>query len=295
MLHSPQGTPVAELLPMLIQEIHYEEHLRHSDDFATRWENVQELINFASSADAAHHGRTDVTPLRAFLESSSLATDATQPRDATPQVTISTCHAAKGLEWPIVFLPASEDGSYPLYRCTTPEEIREERRLYYVAMTRAQTHLYLTHAERRRMAGEWGTRSVSPYLAPLLPKERGGTLARGAMPVPWSFEAPPINHASLSTVAAILGRPALSEASVETHVRALYVCLTYPAPNRPFHAASPCRPKSAPCRAMGPGQRRPSALSLRCIRSMVLLPAALRQVVRCVGVPRLARGRAPWD
>lgn len=217
--------PVAELLSLLLREIRYEEHLRRDEDFESRWENVQELINFASNADATQHEPTsDSSPLRAFLESSSLASEASGSETATHKVTISTCHAAKGLEWPIVFLPASEEGTYPFYRCTTPDEIREERRLYYVAMTRAQTHLYLTYAERRRVAGEWGARMLTPFLAPLLPKERGGTLPRGAAPkVPWSYDVPALHHAGLASVATMLQRPPLAEATVTAQCQALYV------------------------------------------------------------------------
>ena len=220
-----QGMPTAELLQLLLREVQYEEHLRRDDDFESRWENVQELINFASSAEATAQGAAaDTSPLRAFLESSSLASEATGAETAAHKVTISTCHAAKGLEWPIVFLPASEDGTYPFYRCTTPEQIREERRLYYVAMTRAQTQLYLTYADRRRVAGEWGSRTLSPFLAPLLPKERGGTLPRGAPPkVPWSFDVPVRHHEGLASVAAVLGRPPLTEAAVAVQCHALYV------------------------------------------------------------------------
>jgi DNA helicase-2/ATP-dependent DNA helicase PcrA len=56
-------------------------------------------------------------------------------------VTITTVHAAKGLEWPVVFIPAVEQGTFPMYRCVEPHEIAEERRLLYVAMTRAQVSL----------------------------------------------------------------------------------------------------------------------------------------------------------
>jgi superfamily I DNA/RNA helicase len=61
--------------------------------------------------------------------------------DNVQKVTITTVHAAKGLEWPVVFIPAVEQGTYPSYRCTEEHEIAEERRLLYVAMTRAQLFL----------------------------------------------------------------------------------------------------------------------------------------------------------
>lgn len=61
--------------------------------------------------------------------------------DCIQKVTITTVHSAKGLEWPVVFIPAVEQGTYPSYRCTEPHEVAEERRLLYVAMTRAQVFL----------------------------------------------------------------------------------------------------------------------------------------------------------
>lgn len=96
--------------------------------------------------------------LRAFLAASTLSTDA-ETQDAKedrkiPKVTISTCHAAKGLEWPVVFLPASETGVYPAFQKSDAAEVAEERRLFYVAMTRGQAMLHMTHVARRMERGE---------------------------------------------------------------------------------------------------------------------------------------------
>lgn len=99
-----------------------------------------------------------LTPLGYFLQTSMLATDTESQEDNAKQpvslpvlpvrfstnvqkLTITTVHAAKGLEWPVVFIPAVEQGTYPSYRCVEPHEIAEERRLLYVAMTRAQVFL----------------------------------------------------------------------------------------------------------------------------------------------------------
>ena len=71
-----------------------------------------------------------------------------------PKVTISTCHAAKGLEWPVVFLPASETGVYPAFQKSDAAEVAEERRLFYVAMTRGQAMLHMTHVAKRMERGE---------------------------------------------------------------------------------------------------------------------------------------------
>lgn len=70
-------------------------------------------------------------------------------------MTISTCHAAKGLEWPVVFVPACENGTYPFYRSVEENEIDEERRLLYVAITRAQSFCILSHAAQRMAGGEF--------------------------------------------------------------------------------------------------------------------------------------------
>ena len=97
-------------------------------------------------------------PLRTFLAASTLSTDA-ETQDAkddkkVPKVTISTCHAAKGLEWPVVFLPASETGVYPAFQKSDAAEVAEERRLFYVAMTRGQAMLHMTHVAKRMERGE---------------------------------------------------------------------------------------------------------------------------------------------
>ena len=139
---------------------------------------VQELIHLATASD----------DLSSFLESSALASDAASD---TPCVTISTCHAAKGLEWPIVFLPAIEHGIFPFYRCTTPDEHREERRLLYVAMTRAQRQLYVSWAHRRLVLSEWSDRSPSPFLAPLVDRAPAQPPASPAASPPASPAASP--------------------------------------------------------------------------------------------------------
>ncbi|TXT15032.1 uncharacterized protein COLE_01225 [Cutaneotrichosporon oleaginosum] len=96
-----------------------------------------------------------MTPLRFFLQKSMLSTDteSNEPDEEISKVTMSTVHAAKGLEWPVVFIPAAEQGTFPSYRCTEEHEIAEERRLLYVAMTRAQlflvTYILVSCSDRR--------------------------------------------------------------------------------------------------------------------------------------------------
>ena len=99
-----------------------------------------------------------LNPLSYFLQTSMLSTDTESKEDEGKQpvsyvlfigsiqlknqkVTITTVHSAKGLEWPVVFIPAVEQGTYPSYRCVEAHEVAEERRLLYVAMTRTQVFL----------------------------------------------------------------------------------------------------------------------------------------------------------
>lgn len=204
---------------MLLKALAYEAHLKQDSDGESRWDNVQELVNFAASVTVEDEGQT---PLRAFLESSALSSDVSDAAPAQHQVTISTCHAAKGLEWPMVFLPASEEGTYPFYRSTTPEQVKEERRLFYVAMTRAETFLYVTWAQRRLVAGEWSSRVISPFAARL--EGSDARVATGAASV-CGPASPALSAAALADVAAMLGRDAPSADAVDAGARALYVCI----------------------------------------------------------------------
>ncbi|HWP44148.1 MAG TPA: 3'-5' exonuclease, partial [Blastocatellia bacterium] len=92
--------------------------------------------------------------LRDFIDHAALVSDTDQYR-SDAQVTLMTMHSAKGLEFPAVFIVGMEEGLFPHSRAFNDEdELEEERRLCYVAITRAQQHLYITHAMRRRVWGE---------------------------------------------------------------------------------------------------------------------------------------------
>ncbi|KAL8281470.1 hypothetical protein RQP46_006154 [Phenoliferia psychrophenolica] len=106
-------------------------------------------------------------PLRTFLAVSMLATDTeteTEDDAKARKVTLSTCHAAKGLEWPIVFVPACEDGTYPFFRSTESNEVDEERRLLYVAITRAKILCTLSYSKVRMAGAETKEKLLSPFL-----------------------------------------------------------------------------------------------------------------------------------
>ncbi|KAH7915664.1 P-loop containing nucleoside triphosphate hydrolase protein [Hygrophoropsis aurantiaca] len=174
-------TSPADLITHLLKLTDYEDHLKRTQpDWDTRWENVQELINFASettagpvsmsdpgaSQDSLSGSDNDETPLRLFLQSSMLSSEGdTSNADDNEKVTLATCHAAKGLEWPVVIIPAVEGGTFPFYRT---DDIDEERRLLYVACTRAQALLYLTHSSKRKFAGDAKRKDLSEFVSAVL-------------------------------------------------------------------------------------------------------------------------------
>jgi len=150
---------LVDLIQQLLKVLDFEKYLQdtHPDDHEQRWANVQEFVNLAADfARELNQADNDALPeiegvnqvteaevLPRFLANVSLASDAQtgENQEDKPLVTISTIHAAKGLEWPIVFVPAVFNGSIPHMRS---EDSDEERRLLYVAMTRAKSLLYLS-------------------------------------------------------------------------------------------------------------------------------------------------------
>ncbi|KAF2235265.1 P-loop containing nucleoside triphosphate hydrolase protein [Viridothelium virens] len=154
-----------DLIECLLKKLAWKEYLRKAhpeEELETRWANVQELIAQASEISAAisqGEGFMEETlppaegadqrgllpsedALAIFLGNVALSTEAERQDDGTTElVTVSTIHAAKGLEWPIVFIPAAYDGSIPHSRA---EDTDEERRLLYVGMTRAQALLFIS-------------------------------------------------------------------------------------------------------------------------------------------------------
>ena len=126
-----------------------------------RAENVREL---ASVADDFAELQPDAT-LAEFLERVSLVSDADQLGDDQSKVTLMTMHIAKGLEFPVVFVVGMEDAVFPHHRALgDPEEMEEERRLCYVAMTRAEQRLYLTSAWSRTLYGGTNANPPSRFL-----------------------------------------------------------------------------------------------------------------------------------
>ena len=123
-----------------------------SPDDRERFDNVTEVLN---SIDEFCQKRPDST-LSDFLEEVSLLSDIDHWNDSDNRVTLMTVHSSKGLEFPVVFVAGLDDGLFPLYNAmATKEGLEEERRLFYVALTRAQERVFLLYAtNRRRMGGE---------------------------------------------------------------------------------------------------------------------------------------------
>ncbi len=153
--------PVTEVVISAIEDTGYANALRteNSDESAARLENLEELVNAAVDYD-----RQEENGLRDFIDHAALTSD-TDKFDRNAAVTLMTVHSAKGLEFPVVFLVGLEDGIFPHSRSMNDaKELEEERRLAYVAITRAKDVLYVTHSMRRRVYGEEMAAEPSQFL-----------------------------------------------------------------------------------------------------------------------------------
>jgi DNA helicase-2/ATP-dependent DNA helicase PcrA len=151
----------SDIVKAAIFETSYENALKSekTDEAEARLENLQELVNAAVDYD-----EQGIDGLREFIDHSALVSDTDQYKGDAP-VTLMTAHSAKGLEFPLVFIAGLEDGLFPHSRSATdPAELEEERRLCYVAMTRAERFLYVTHAMKRRVYGEEIASEPSQFL-----------------------------------------------------------------------------------------------------------------------------------
>ena len=131
-----------------------------------RAQNVQELLNAIREFVAQRQEEgIDFTPITDFLSEVSLQTDQDENlTDTTERVTLMTVHSAKGLEFPIVFIAGMEENLFPSQFCIKPNEIEEERRLLYVAITRAMERCYLSYARQRFRNGQMMFNSPSRFL-----------------------------------------------------------------------------------------------------------------------------------
>jgi DNA helicase-2/ATP-dependent DNA helicase PcrA len=161
------GAPLGEIGAEVVNQSGYAEMLRHDDSVEAdaRFQNVQELV---ASMDEFQREHPDAS-LADFLENVTLQTSADEQTDGD-RVTLMTVHAAKGLEFPIVMVTGLEEQVFPFKGIDPwedPEELEEERRLAYVAFTRAEERLILSFAAVRRIFGQQRVGIPSRFLTEL--------------------------------------------------------------------------------------------------------------------------------
>jgi DNA helicase-2/ATP-dependent DNA helicase PcrA len=163
-----EAVPLTELYDSLLNKTGYLRALRDKNDFESegRAENVLEL----KSTIAKFEQDTPESTLSEFLESVSLATDVENYDASANAVVLMTIHSAKGLEFPSVFIAGLEEGIFPSLRTLDPMDLEEERRLCYVAITRAQKQLHITYAATRMLFGQPAANPVSRFIGEL-PKD----------------------------------------------------------------------------------------------------------------------------
>jgi len=152
-----KDTSVDVLIQELIGEIRYVDYLQAEgpESARDRIENLSALVNGAAETVIDDGGEVGLTPLDHFLQRAMLVAGADALDPSADAVTLMTLHNAKGLEYPVVFLTGLEDGLFPLSQSfDDPPKLEEERRLFYVGITRAEEKLYLSHTEMRRRNGE---------------------------------------------------------------------------------------------------------------------------------------------
>ena len=146
-----------KLASEVIEKTDYLHHLEEAfprEEAESRIDNVKELV----SAVQEFSERSESPTLEAFLEEVSLLTDIDRWDSESDKVTLMTLHSAKGLEFPVVFITGLEEGLFPLSRCMeSREELEEERRLFYVGLTRAKERVFLSYAFRRRRFDDVGS------------------------------------------------------------------------------------------------------------------------------------------
>jgi len=172
---------LSQLLDTVIDRTDYKPHIMSDPDGEERWENVQQLRVVAAQYDELKPEHA----LASFLEDVALITDVDEYDEKADSVTLITLHAAKGLEFPAVFMIGMEEGTLPHIRSLesgNPAEIEEERRLCYVGMTRAKRHLYLVRAFRRAFSGHHPASRFLADIPPILAAQSQRATQREMMP-----------------------------------------------------------------------------------------------------------------
>ena len=154
---------ISELLKEVLKKSGYTKalELENSVEAETRMQNLEEFLTVAIEFEDESADNT----LAEFLESITLTSDIDEMQDEENSVTLMTLHSAKGLEFPVVFLVGMEEGIFPGYKSIgEPRELEEERRLFYVGITRAKQFLHLTCAKHRTIFGSTSYNQVSRFV-----------------------------------------------------------------------------------------------------------------------------------
>jgi DNA helicase-2/ATP-dependent DNA helicase PcrA len=158
---------VDDVLSELVELTGYDDELRKELDGIERLENVAELIRGAAEVVVDEGGEVGLRPLDRFLQQATLVAGVDQMGPDADVITLMTMHTAKGLEFPMVVIAGLEEGLFPLSRSLEdPERLEEERRLFYVGITRAERTLILSWARTRRRNGELLPSRLSSFVTP---------------------------------------------------------------------------------------------------------------------------------
>jgi DNA helicase-2/ATP-dependent DNA helicase PcrA len=168
LLAQMDAVPVSEFVEQILDATGYIRELEAEDkpENQARIENLREFVGVAKDFEAT----SDNPTLEEFLNHIALISDIDNADLEDERVTLMTLHAAKGLEFPVVFMAGMEEGIFPHSRTLMePEELEEERRACYVGITRAQKKLYMTHAKQRMIYGNITSFPPSRFLAEIPP------------------------------------------------------------------------------------------------------------------------------
>lgn len=154
---------ISELIKQVLNKSGYTKalELENTIEAESRLQNIEELLTVAIEfeEEIAENSLND------FLESITLSSDIDNLEESEESVTLMTLHSAKGLEFPVVFLVGMEEGIFPGYKSIgEPQELEEERRLFYVGITRAKQNLYFTCAKHRTIFGSTSYNAISRFI-----------------------------------------------------------------------------------------------------------------------------------
>lgn len=200
LLNDIEGKDVLSLIETVIKQTGYGDMLdkeaEHDPQGESRKENVGEFLSVAKDyMDSNPEGN-----LQDFLENVALVSDVDNFESSDSKVTLMTLHAAKGLEFPVVFLTGLDEGLFPHSRTLMdPAQVEEERRLAYVGITRAERQLYVTNAVTRTMYGRISAYMPSRFLAEIPPQFMEDYHRKSAMPQSRTTAVPGKQRVSILT------------------------------------------------------------------------------------------------